>query len=261
MLRNKLLSLAFVLLLIVVFADVAFSQKSALNGEQIVRKMAEQYANSKSYSDVGVVQTVSGKDERIIETNVSFKTYFVRPKKLRFEWEDSPPFKSWHIVWSDGKDAYTFWESGKLEKEESLSMALAGATGVSGGSAHTISVLLMEDAGGFKLTEMSRISLLREEQFEGEDCFVVRGYHPFGFPIDLWISKNDFLLRKEREQNEDKTFSEEIRRNVKLDGTIPSETFQYTPPAATPKKDSLIGYCSPTIILPLGLFLLTSLKK
>jgi outer membrane lipoprotein-sorting protein len=258
MLGNKLFYLTLGILLLTVIGGSSFGQQPSLSGEQIVRKMAEQYTSAKSYFDVGVVQTVSAADERLIETNVSFKTYFERPNKMRFEWEEGGQLKSWHIVWSDGKDVFTYWDSGGLKREESLSLALAGATGISRGAAHTVPVLLLQDVG-FKLTEMSNTSLVREEQLEGEDCFVVKGFHPFGFPIDLWISKNDFLLRKEREQNEDKTFVEEIRRNVKLNATFPAETFQYTPPS--PKKDSLTSSCLPVILLSLALFLLASLKR
>lgn len=199
--------------------------------------MAVQYSTAKSYQDIGIVQSVSATEKDTIEEINSFKTFFARPKHLRFEWEDKSEYlpKSWHIVWSDGKDTFTYWDSGHFEKEEDIGMGLAGATGISQGAAHTIPTLLLKEVGGFRLTEMERITLLREEQFEGENCFVVRGFHPFGFPIDLWISKKDFLLRKEREQNDNGTFNEEIRRNIKLNEVIPLKTFQYTPPK---KKES-----------------------
>lgn len=222
MLRNNLLHFTFGLLLTIVLTGASFGQEPVLDGVQIVQKMAQQYAYAGSYSDVGVV--------RGTETDISFKTYFERPNKIRFEWETGPRFKGWQIVWSDGTDIFTYWDKGYFEKEESLSLALAGATGVSRRAAHTVPVLLSEEVGGFKLTDMSNITLLREEPFEGEDCFVVRGFHPFGLPIELWIAKSDFLLRKSRDQNRDKTFREEIRRSVKINETLPENIFNYTPP-------------------------------
>lgn len=211
-------------------------------GEQVVAKMAKQYAGVRSYQDTGVVQTISSQPNGQAEVDeiIAFKTYFARPIQFRFEWiEDNYPPPNFNIIWSDGRETFTYWEPNPVEKEEDISRGIAGATGVSRGSAHTVSVLLLEVVSGFRLTEMKNISLVREEQFEGEDCFVVRGFHPFGFPIDLWISKNDFLLRKTRERDDEtKSWDEEIRRNVKINEAIADEMFHYTPPKTAAEKDS-----------------------
>jgi hypothetical protein len=84
------------------------------------------------------------------------------------------------------------------------------------------------------LTEISKISLLKQENFEGEDCFVVRGYW-HRQPVNLWIGKNDYFLRKVRIANFNNTFQEEIRRNIKSGEEIPSETFTFSE-AATLKN-------------------------
>ena len=110
-----------------------------------------------------------------------------------------------------------------------LVMGIAGATVATLGSARIVPTLLMRDVSGFRLTQMEKVVLVREEVFDGKDCFVVRGFHPYGYQIELWIGKNDFLLRKEREKNDDGTFTEEIRSDIKLNGSIPSEVFQYAP--------------------------------
>jgi hypothetical protein len=218
-----------------------------MTAEQIIQRMAAQYASAKTYQDVGIIQDIKSGGQ--IEAVNSFKTYFVRPNKFRFEWE-SYSFRGdreWNIVWGSGANVFKDYWWGEVEKEENLSMAIAGATGVSRGAAHTIPTLLMKEVGGFRFTDLARISLLHEEKFENVACFVVRGYHPFGFPIDLWISKTDFLLRKSREKREDGRFEEEIRRNVKVNGPIPVSTFQYSPSKKTPKikktpkTDVLVG--------------------
>jgi hypothetical protein len=158
----------------------------------------------------------------------------VRPNKLRFEWEEARSGDTdFNILWSDGKDTFSYDVFPWVSKNEDLELGIAGATGISRGSSHTIPSLLMSELSGFRLTEMDRLSLLREEQFEGEDCFVVQGFHPFGFPIEMWISKNDFLLRKSRDQNHDGYWQEEIRRGVRINGDIAAEVFEYAPPSVT----------------------------
>lgn len=241
--RSKiLLTFGFVL----VIAGCASQKSSDLSGEQIVAKMALEYANAKSYQDEGIVRTASETGSGIEEI-IEFKTYFARQTRLRFEWEEKPTndlSAAWHLVWNDDNDTFSYdiypnLESEPVEKAETLSSGIAGASGVSHGSAHTVPSLLVKEISGFRVTEMSRISLLREEQFEGETCFVVRGFHPFAFPIDLWISKSDFLLRKTTMHADDeKEKEEEIRRNVKLNGTILDEMFHYTPPKPAAKKYS-----------------------
>lgn len=141
------------------------------------------------------------------------------------------------VVWNDGKQTYSYysWDDPAVEKKEDIGLGVAGATGVSRGSAHTVPVLLMEEIGGFRLTEMTNPSIVGEERFEGEDCYIVRGYHPQSFPIDMWISKQDFLLRKTKEPEENGSYEVEIRRDVKLNGKIPPETFKFIPPPPKPK--------------------------
>jgi len=209
----------------------ASGQKHSLTGEQIVRKMAAQYAVAESYQDIGVVRKIGDKDAPVVqpEPAVFFKTYFDRPGRFRFEWEDSVSSKSWSILWSDGTDIFAKWAARGLEKQKSLDMGIAGATVATLGSARIVPTLLMRDVSGFRLTQMEKVVLVREEVFDGKDCFVVRGFHPYGYQIELWIGKNDFLLRKEREKNDDGTFTEEIRSDIKLNGSIPSEVFQYAP--------------------------------
>ncbi|MEO8574699.1 MAG: DUF2092 domain-containing protein [Pyrinomonadaceae bacterium] len=227
---SNLNTIARTLLIIALLSLSAQAQTRTSTGDQIIQKMSAQYASVKSYQDVGVIQ--DGSKNSTIKVN-EFKTYFVRPNLIRFEWEDADDrdkFSS--IFWSDGKGVFSFYNFSKdLEKEESISSAVAGATGISRGAAHTVTRLLSTDVGGFSLTEMSRIILLSQEAFEGEDCFVVRGFHPFGFAIDVWISKRDMLIRKVHEEKESGAFTDDIRREIKINQPIPESTFKFQRPS------------------------------
>jgi hypothetical protein len=53
-----------------------------------------------------------------------------------------------------------------VELEESLKLAVAGATGISGGSAHTIARLLLPEIGGFSLSKLADVNLEREGRWK-----------------------------------------------------------------------------------------------
>jgi len=200
---------------------VGLSQNKDSLPQTIIKKTAERYAAISSYQDSGVVETIGGASLPARSTDIFFKTYFTRPRKLRFEWTDYSPLSSVgrNIVWSDGVKTFGFYsfEPDKIETKESLELGIAGATGVSRGSAHTVPNLLTNEIGGFSLAELTKLTLKGQEQFEGEDCFVLEGYHPNGEAWQLWIGKKDFLLRKLRTKSTNGEFEEEIHRAIKTD--------------------------------------------
>ena len=60
--------------------------------DAILKSLSEKYLAIDSYSDVGTVETVN-QPPSSCGRQLEFKTYFVRPDKVRFEWRD------WHGVW------------------------------------------------------------------------------------------------------------------------------------------------------------------
>jgi outer membrane lipoprotein-sorting protein len=235
MLTHKTTAACFVLLALLIFDPAADCQPQTATAQSIVESMAAQYANASSYQDTGVV--VGGKpgvpdwDESVI----TFKTYFTRPHFFRFDWTSRWPGPAGHIsstIWNDGKEMFVYygWERA-VSRSKDIDLGIAGATGVSFASAHTVPALLMKEVSGFRLTAMTNLSLLGEENFEGEDCYIVRGYHTQNFPVDMWIGKRDFLLRKTKSLKNDGFSFVEIRRDVKINGEIPKEVFDFRPPA------------------------------
>ena len=232
---SKCLLLLAALMTLIVFGQKVAGQTGDAAARSVVERMTARYAGASSYQDTGAVEEVAGDKSGGRRTVLRFKTYFVRPRLFRFEWAKISPTtkeEDTNVVWSDGKQTYSYhsWDDVGAERKEDLWMGIAGATGTSRGSAHTVPTLLMEEVGGFKLTQLTGLTSRGEERVGGEDCYVVRGYHPSGFPIDMWIGKSDFLLRKMRQMNNDGTEHEETRAGVVLDGKIPAEVFNYTPP-------------------------------
>ncbi len=247
---------------------VAYSQSTPPAPNAILKEMVARYAGFSSYQDSGVVQTLPGESllaaspasPRFINivsggnTLVSFKTYYARTRKFRFEWR-SPLLRASReaAIWSDGKQAYSWTpdESGIekgfiLDKGPELRWYVDEAQSWSGGSVFFVPSLLMKDVSQFSFGDMLSImegaSLLREEQIEGERCHVIKG-DISGVPWVLWVGKESYLLRKTRTLYTSASFhetlekkgrvktsiAEEVHRDIKVNMRIPESVFKYRP--------------------------------
>lgn len=185
-------------------ADKPYQQQSApgKTGADILGRVAERYSRCKTYRDRGVVTTLyRGKEQRLRDT-AEFRTAFVRPDSIRFEFRDHPARgpSSRHIVWTDGESVRTRWDHegkrGEPREERSLSAAIAGATGISGGTAHNIPRLLLPDVvSGRSPLDLSDLQVMEDESVERVPCFRIRGTWR-GDPVTLWIDKKRMLIRK-----------------------------------------------------------------
>lgn len=218
--------------------------QSKPDAKAILDNVFKVYSRLSSYQDEGIV--IETRDEATGGTieKMPFKTSFRRPNLFRFEWINYTLTKlgRTHVVWFNGKEAFTYWEPDRYEKEESLSLAVAGATGVSSGAARKVALLLIEEElGGANWKDLKEVSLAGEEVVDGVNCYHIKA--TFGSdPLELWIGKNDFLLRKSRKEkkiNEILWITEEFRRKIQVDHSIPDVAFNYKPPIAlTPSKEA-----------------------
>jgi len=173
-----------------------------MHADDVIQNMVLKYGNCQTYQDLGRVEGGQG--------ITTFKTYFVRPNKFRFDWiyED----RGSNSIWSDGLKVFSRHSSkGELEEEPDLSMAIAGATGVSQGTAHTVPTLLMPD---LEVSLSSQTLLKRfpdefwESEIESDDnvielfgkkcdsiCHRVRSTKANN-QADLWIRMSDYALVK-----------------------------------------------------------------
>jgi hypothetical protein len=188
-----------------VFTGIAADKESTdeLTAQQILDKMATTYATCKSYRDSGVVTNDFGPHSRAenyprhIDVK-PFRTAFERPDRFRFEYDDPTPEKP-YIVWAKVGEVRTWWYIKRgVEKLSSLDLGVAGATGVSSGSAHTIpSLLLPDQITGAKLSAMIDLARLPDESLDGTPCFKVQGKYGFGNqPRTVWLEKATFLVRR-----------------------------------------------------------------
>ena len=192
---------------------------------QILERMAKTYAGCKSYRDSGVGRTaLRGVDVNVVQEK-PFATAFVRPDKFRFEYTEVRPEKriSHYIVWRQGDDVRTWWDiQPGVKKPESLGFALAGATGVSGGTAHTVpNLLLPAEVQGRSLKDLAEATRIEDETLDKTECYRVKG--KFGpFPVTVWIDKATYLVRRIDSEKVFPTFTsqETITYDPTLDGEV-----------------------------------------
>ncbi len=247
---------------------VAYSQSTSQDPKAILKEMVARYAGFSSYQDSGVVQTLPSESllaasparPRFIniasggDTLVSFKTHYTRPGRFRFEWR-SPLLRASRdaAIWSDGKQAYSWTPDvtgiGKgfvLNSGPELRWYVDEAQRWSGGAVFFVPSLLMKDVSPFSfgdmLSIMEGLSLMREEQVDGESCHVIKG-EISGVPWLLWVGKERYLLRKTRTLYTSASFhetlekkgrvktsvAEEIHRDIKVNEKIPEAVFRYRP--------------------------------
>lgn len=163
----------------------------------ILLAMGKAYRSFESYSDTGCMEEFwdpDTDDARV--TALRFSTHFKRPNFFRFEWRNYSDCSELpddvNVIWSDGKKSYRKYRYDEKPKRDSdLSMAVAGATGVSSGTAHSISSLLIEDVGGFTLTNLENPTCTGSGFIGDEECHQI---HSVKRNNDIWISKQRSII-------------------------------------------------------------------
>jgi hypothetical protein len=211
-----------------------------MSPEQLLEAMAEVYATCSTYRDAGRVTTRfhSPDCHQPGESVRPFTTAFCRPNRFRFEYRDRFDVEDeWHryVVWSDGPAVKTWWGLYPEGRQpESLGLALAGATGVSGGSAHTVPALLLPDRiGGHRLTELTELVSLGDVPLGEVTCYRLSGQFPPApldpareeqalevfaqvgvrpqraehSPVTVWIDRGTLLVRRIEESVQFETFA------------------------------------------------------
>jgi hypothetical protein len=166
----------------------------------ILDKVAHQYATCKTYQDKGRVKTTFDSRERKYTTEEPFSTAFVRPDQLRFEFKSQFPSSSrWyrHVIHSNSSGTQSWQEDFCfiIENEDSLELALAGFTGISGGSADLIPPLLVNgESSCGRFEGLTNLTLLPEADFNGTVCIRIDGKNKLRDTESLWIGKESLLL-------------------------------------------------------------------
>ncbi len=172
----------------------------SLTAQEILERMATQYAQARTYRDDGTLSmTISG-PEQIFRSNQRFSTAFIRPDQFRFEYLDLPGRlvqepRVGYIIWRSGEDLGRYFHARPEERAlSSLMEGIAGGTGVSGGTAARIPVMLMPgELRGRSLARLADADRSTDSVVREQATYVVSGKLGV-FDMRLWIRKSDFLI-------------------------------------------------------------------
>jgi outer membrane lipoprotein-sorting protein len=218
---QKVTVACLILISLTIATTLSATLQTALTPRQILARMADVYASCTSYRDEGKV--VSPYEE------ISFVTFFERPSLFRFEYRRSGPRADRYVIWRTAPgDAHSWWTI-RDSSNQSMSMAIATATGVSAASSHNIPRLLMPDevtGFSFALDNWVDGTEVQEESVNGRICYKLSGHYPLSptTPVTLWVDKETFLVRKIFSNSATVTYSPQL--NVPIE----QSTFQFQPP-------------------------------
>jgi outer membrane lipoprotein-sorting protein len=212
------------------FALAQQAQVQELDAPAILKRMVQSYRTLATYSDRGVSISHLGTGDRAFDERLDFATSFKRPGKFRFAWTSQVPYiKEEHtnVIWSDGITSWSlyFYNDGVAKREKSLSMAIAGATGVSHGSALDISNLLMDDIGGLQLDMLKNYRIVGNENVDDVDCVILSGYYKDGTEQQIWVDKKDYVVRRIVEIEKGVTTREATLHDIKLNMELSDSSF------------------------------------
>lgn len=206
---------------------------SRLTPPQIFEQMKEAYMNCRSYQDIGFIETTLERNGAKQVERFPFKIYYLRPHRFRFEWKAHfyPGGKIFfNIVWCDGNETFTYWETGKLDKMLTLEAGIKASAGVSRGGSYTVPSMLICPEKSTILTKLVDSVMIKEETVDDELCYLIQAKHTQTEEIVyLWIGKRDFLLRKLRRVLKLGLISEEYHHDIKINHDIPEKTFAFKP--------------------------------
>jgi outer membrane lipoprotein-sorting protein len=197
---------------------------------EILNRLAERYSSCRSYSDEGRVDFL---DVYRHQEQLLFRTKFVAPNLLRFEWQDYGPNRGKSSTFSTlliRENAATVHYTWNPEaSHETVSMAIAGVTGCSAAAASIVLPLLCQrdsrDPREHHLFEITAAAVARPEMVDGFRCQIVTGKWFNGDEITLWIDASDYSLKRARRRDFDGLDDIYTFSHVTFDESIPSKLF------------------------------------
>jgi len=199
------------------------------NARTYLREVVRRYRELLSYSDTGMSYRPHCRRDRLC----TFETDYSRPADFRFHFESPHPYRPLRHLTTQTtvgiRNAKPYFVTryyqgdGRAETPEDLDLAIAGATGISSGTAHTIASLLFPEVSGFSLLDLRRIRFRRSRVVDGVRCVAVSGLHPYGGGrYTAWFGEQDFLLRRLLTS---RFKAEENRTNIRTSHVISEDRF------------------------------------
>ncbi len=163
-----------------------------------------------------------------------FSTLYQKPSSFRFTFFRPHPYPqlghlvTQHVVGFEGAEGYRLTikpnDVQPVRSTTSLELAIAGATGISSGSAHTIGGLLFPQVAGLSILDLLSPRFNDETDIDGVVCHSITARLPKGGERELWIERDALLLRKVI-HSRDTACSEEVRENIRINEALEGRLF------------------------------------
>ena len=190
---------AFKILVLIQFCFAGSVTAQRLDLEGLIIEVQENYKRLNAYEAEGKTFVLI-KSPSTYRSEGSFSIRLAKPNRYRIVWESEPPYggKQVGAVWNSGNGPYLYMgimkASSKMTTDQ---MALASATGISGGIAHHIPSRFFSMMGiGYAPIGLDKLKLVKMEKIDGEECYVIEGSSEFTAKETLWISKKRKLIIK-----------------------------------------------------------------
>lgn len=199
-----------------------------MNPNDIYAHFLEKYLACSSYIDAGQIMEYRAGENNPAALEMTFRTVFERPLKLKFEWTKSkyPTKNARYVLVSDGDQT---WEHYSFHDEpqicQSLSSALGGAAGISKGEVRIIPALITNVlASRLHPKILQNLRLTQLESIGNHECYRVVASALKEDDTSLWFSTHDFSLRRHRSRHSN-YLSETTYTEVEINVTVPAGTF------------------------------------
>jgi hypothetical protein len=175
--------------------------------ELVLARLARVYSTCSTYEDQGVVRESmpdeSGEDQ---VSEDFFTTAFDRSaKRFRYEFRMGSPQPEMDlgcIVWRNG-ESVRMWTRlrDRIESQENIGLAIAGAVGNSGDSAFLMPNLMAhEEVEGRGLLDLDDLRLAGKTKFNNCDCLMISGCYPSRSKLTVWVETKTSLILKTEEE-------------------------------------------------------------
>ena len=195
MTRKKLFAFAILMML------GAHGCAEDVTPSEIFEEVKTAYRSMDTYKAQGTITSNIDTSGMEMNTETSFSIILKKPNLYLISWsqERMSGMSQSGAVWSDGTQPY-FYMAGMnaYSKMGSDELALASATGISGGAAFTIPSLFLsvfkEQPDPFSRLKDPQIEMT--EKVGDEDCYVISGSSSISKKEAFWVSKTSYLIKK-----------------------------------------------------------------
>jgi hypothetical protein len=204
-----------------------------MDAQEVLQQVVARYASFLSYADEGSVRKRlrAGSSELV----TTFTTQFRRPACLRCEFRRPHPYPPLrhivyrHLLVANGSTIQVARDNPgeplQIETSASLELAVAAATGISSGSAHTIARLLLPQVGGLSLLDLLDPQLQPDIALGSAVCYQVEAKFPRSGGLAALCIEKDTLLIRRFSRASDRFPQEQARDNIRVDEPLDDELF------------------------------------